>query len=439
MTNMMLAFNLSDERLSKLRFLCLKAGFRVIAVNQEDQGQPLSVLCGQGERQEAPAFTPFHAELLFFAVADARAVDHFLTVARQMRFAPVRLKAMLTPTNASWTALELYRELNAEHEAIEEGKTAHATRPDGKVISVSANESLQAAIDALPGGDEPITLTLAPAVYREKITLTRPNVTLLGAGAGQTRVTWADGAQLPAPDGMNFGTFRSYTLFIHAPGCTLRSLTVENTARREEAGQAIALFVDGDGFTCEDCALISRQDTLFTAPLPPKEVLKNGFLGPTQFTPRTPQRQVYRRCKICGDVDFIFGGAAAWFEDCDIVAVSAPGYCTAASTPEGQQFGYVFRHCRFIGECLPEKSMYLGRPWREYAKTILLECELGAHIRPEGWHDWGKPSFPVTGLYAEYRCFGPGAEGPRAPFARALTDEEAAGCTFDAFWASLKD
>lgn len=313
-------------------------------------------------------------------------------------------------------------------------------------LIISPEDELQAAIDRLPADGESAVICLMPGEYREKVELRRPNTTIEGAGADKTRIVWADAATALHPDGLNIGTFRSYTLLILAADCHLRGLTIQNAAGpRETVGQCVALFADGDGFTCEDCTLLSHQDTLFTAPLPPKEVLKNGFLGPTQLLPRVPQRQTYRRCIIKGDVDFIFGGAAAWFEDCDIVCVDgyegrrAPGgYATAASTPEGQKYGYVFRHCRFLGENVPAASFYLGRPWRQFAKTILLECHIGAHIRPEGWNDWGKADFAHTGLYAEYGCTGAGSDtSARAEFSRTLTAEEAAAITYEDFMQSL--
>lgn len=313
-------------------------------------------------------------------------------------------------------------------------------------LTIRPADGLQAAINSLPMDGAPAVIRLEKGVYHEKVELRRPHTTIEGAGAEHTRLLWQDAATAPHPDGMNVGTFRSYTLLVLAEDCHLRGLTVQNAAApREEVGQCVALFADGDGFTCEDVTLLSHQDTLFTAPLPPKEALKNGFLGPTQLLPRTPQRQVYRRCVIKGDVDFIFGGAAAWFEDCDIVCVDgyegrrAPsGYATAASTPEGQKYGYVFRHCRFVGENVPDGSFLLGRPWREFARTVLLDCYIGPHIRPEGWNDWGKVNFAQTGLYAEYGCTGPGSDmSARAPFSRALTQEEAEAITYEDFVNSL--
>ena len=315
-------------------------------------------------------------------------------------------------------------------------------------LNVTPGENAIArAIDLLPPDDGTrAIIRLAPGIYREKLVLARANTVLEGTSRENTRIVWGDGAHELLPDGMKRGTFRTATLRTDAPNVTLRNLTVQNDAApREAAGQAIALYADGDGFTCEDCTLLGFQDTLFTAPLPPKEIEKNGFIGPKQFAPRTPQRQTYRRCRIEGDVDFIFGGAAAWFEDCDIVSVdgrqdrSAPfrGFATAASTPEGQRFGYVFSHCRFTAVDCPDASVFIGRPWRDWAKTVLLCCELGAHIAPEGFDDWNKPLAREVCFYAEYESYGPGACGVRAPYARKLTDEQAAQITYDAFWQSM--
>ena len=310
-------------------------------------------------------------------------------------------------------------------------------------------DTLTKALSLLPAdASVPARIELSPGVYREKVVIARANTQIVGAGAEQTRIVWGDGAKTLLEDGMKRGTVRTATLRTDAPDVTLRGLCIENDAApREAAGQAIALYADGDRFTAEDCVLLGAQDTLFTAPLPPREIEKNGFIWPKQHAPRVPQRHVYRRCVICGDVDFIFGGAAAWFDRCDIVTRDGrsdrtepfAAYCTAASTPEGQLFGYVFDRCRFLGDGCPDNSVYLGRPWREWAKTVLLCCELGPHIRREGFDDWNKPLSHKTAFFAEYGCFGPGARAPRAPFVRSLTEQEAQGITFERFWASLDD
>lgn len=314
--------------------------------------------------------------------------------------------------------------------------------PDGEIAS------LQAAIRLLPPDDTPAVIRLAPGVYREKVVLARSHTTIEGTSAESTRIVWGDGAREILEDGMKRGTFRTATLRTDGAHITLRRLTIENDAApREKAGQAIALYADGDHLLVEDCVLRSFQDTLFTAPLPPKEIEKNGFIGPKQHAPRVPQRHTYRRCRIEGDVDFIFGGAAAWFEGCDIVAVDGRGdrrapfaaFCTAASTPENQAYGYVFKACRFLNGGCPAGSVYLGRPWREWAKTVLLDCELGEHIAPAGFDDWGKTHAHGTVLFAEYGSRGPGAAGERAAFVRTLREREAAQITYADFLQSIPE
>jgi pectinesterase len=201
------------------------------------------------------------------------------------------------------------------------------------------------------------------------------------------------------------------------------------------------MYADGDRLCFEDCAFIGSQDTLFMAPLPEKEAQPRGFAGPGESLPRIMGRQFYINCYLQGDVDFIFGGAIALFDNCEIyskmpgdrIPGESPesetilGYATAASTPKGWPYGYVFRECQFVSDC-PPGTVYLGRPWREYTKTVLLHCSLGAHIHPKGWQDWGKTHGHF--LYAEYESTGPGASpDTRADFSIQLTDEEAAAYT----------
>lgn len=287
--------------------------------------------------------------------------------------------------------------------------------------------------------DEPVTIHLAPGTYREKVTVARPFLTLEGADPASTVISCDDCATQILKDGSRRGTFRSYTLFVDGHDITLRNLTVRNASfPRSLAGQAIALYADGDRIQAENCRFESFQDTLFTGPLPPAALSPGGFTGPKEFAERIVGRQYYKNCYICGDIDFIFGSATAYFEECEIASVySEPlppdakgnppvyGYVTAASTPEGYPYGYVFDRCRFTGTC-PKESVYLGRPWRNFAKTVLIDCELGGHIRREGFHDWNKEEARDTLFYAEYRSTGEGAASfGRAPFVRQLSDEEA--------------
>ena len=271
--------------------------------------------------------------------------------------------------------------------------------------------TIQDAIDSIPSDNHtPVTIRIAPGIYREKLTLEKPCVTLLGLGdsPSDTVLSYDDFGNDTMPDGSRRGTFRSYTLFVHAADVTLRNLTVENASGDSAThGQAIALYAECDRFVVDSCRLLGHQDTLFTGPLPPKEIQKNGFIGPTQSAPRINGRQYYKNCYICGDIDFIFGSATAFFENCELESLhredpDIEGYVTAASTPEGQEYGYVFSHCRFLGSSCAAGSVYLGRPWRNFAKTVLISCELGSHIHPAGFHDWNKTEAHGTIFYAEY-------------------------------------
>ena len=119
-----LTFNLSDARLSKLRFLCMKLGLAVKAVPAEDFSQPIGALCGLTDRSDASPAEAFPEEMLIFCHMDNTAVNRFLQTTKQMRFAPVVLKAILTPTNAEWTPAQLCKELQEERAAVLKGETA---------------------------------------------------------------------------------------------------------------------------------------------------------------------------------------------------------------------------------------------------------------------------------------------------------------------------
>ncbi|MDE5692973.1 MAG: pectin esterase, partial [Duncaniella sp.] len=127
-----------------------------------------------------------------------------------------------------------------------------------------------------------------------------------------------------------------------------------------------------------------------------------------QITGGKNTRLLFDGCYIEGTTDFIFGPATAYFRECTIQAKSN-SYITAASTPEDVKVGYVFDRCRLTAA--PEATkVYLGRPWRPYAHTVFINCEMGRHIVPAGWHNWKNPANEATARYGEYGSTGPGAE-----------------------------
>ena len=120
-----LTFNLSEARVSKLRFLCMKLGLAVKPVPAAACCQPISALCGLSETAAAAPAEAFSEEMLIFCHMDNAQVNRFLQTATQMRFAPVALKAILTPTNAAWTPAQLCQELKQERAAVLQGQTTH--------------------------------------------------------------------------------------------------------------------------------------------------------------------------------------------------------------------------------------------------------------------------------------------------------------------------
>ena len=289
----------------------------------------------------------------------------------------------------------------------------------------------------------PATIYIGAGTYRERLEIDRPGLTLIGEDQ-KTILVYGLGAFEILEDGEKRGTFRTASVRIDAPDFTARDIVFQNDAGfGHTVGQALALYVEGDRCRFEHCRLLGSQDTLFTAPLPLKEAKPGGFRGPGEFKPRVMSRQFYRDCFIQGDVDFIFGSATAWFENCEIFSKKPEdrkppenpdeeviyGYVTAASTYEDVKYGYVLHRCRLTSDC-PPHTVYLGRPWREFAKTVYLECELGEHIHPLGWHDWKKDHNHF--FYAEYASTGAGADpAGRADFSHQLTGEQASEYTIE--------
>lgn len=304
-------------------------------------------------------------------------------------------------------------------------------RQDGTGMTTTITEAIELAAEH---PRVPVEIMIGAGKYREKLLLTRNAVTLIGE-EGRTVITGDDAALTLLPEeGRKRGTFRTQTVFLDGADITVKGITFENTAGfGAKVGQALAVYADGARLRFFDCRFLGRQDTLFTAPLPPTEVEAGGFLGPKEHAPRSRSVQYYEDCYIEGDVDFIFGGATAFFERCEIHSLSrnqeVNGYITAASTPEEQAFGYVFDHCRFTSDCAPE-TVYLGRPWRNFAKVAILHSELGAHIKREGWHDWNKEEAHTGTYFAEYGNTGPGADcSARVAWCHPLTEKEAASYT----------
>ena len=278
-----------------------------------------------------------------------------------------------------------------------------------------------------------VVIHIAPGIYNERLVINQHNISLIGEDENSTKITYSDAAHDIMPEGDERGTFRTQSVLIDADYFYASHISFLNEAGQGyDVGQAIAAYVDGDQMIFEHCRFEGFQDTLFTAPLPKEPKQPGGFKGPKEFAPRRHGRHLYKDCFISGNIDFIFGSATAYFEDCEIFMCDRhnelSGYVLAPSTYEEEKYGYVFNHCRFTSDC-PKESAYLGRPWRNFAKAVILNSEIGEHIKKEGWHDWNKKAAWETMFFAEYGNFGEGASSERAPFVKILTEDEAAEYT----------
>lgn len=286
--------------------------------------------------------------------------------------------------------------------------------------------SIQQALAAF-APDKPLTIHIAQGIYEEKLFCDRRDTKLIGAGMGKTIIRFADGAKHQHPDGMTVGTFRSYTAFFDGDTLEVRQLTIENAAGDGSiAGQAIAASVHTRYAWFSHVELLSCQDTLFVGPLPLWERQAHGFLGPREHTPRIRSTQYFSRCKIRGDIDFIFGGADAIFEECMLQCrdrgTVPSGYIAAPSTaPDG--LGFVFMRCQIRGE--RAQSFYLARPWRPYGKAAFLQCDMDNCICAAGFDPWGDAANKQTTAFCEYQNTGVGANELRA-FGNRLTGTQAA-------------
>lgn len=282
---------------------------------------------------------------------------------------------------------------------------AHIRRYDFVVAKDGSGDffTVQEAINAVPNFRKNVRtrILVRKGEYRECVIVPecKINVALY---AEEGAVIAADGyASKPNGLGETMSTSGSSTMYIYAPDFYAEGLTIANTAGR--VGQAVACFVDGDRAHFKHCRFLGNQDTLYTY--------------------GKDSRQYYEGCYIEGTVDFIFGWSTAVFSGCTIHSLGK-GYVTAPSTDQGKPYGYVFWNCRLTADD-GVSDVYLSRPWRPYAQAVFVGCEMGGHILPAGWDNWGKASNEQTVFYAEYGSRGEGARpSERAPYSHQLDDAE---------------
>jgi pectinesterase len=276
-------------------------------------------------------------------------------------------------------------------------------------------KTIQEAVNSVRDlGQKQVTVHIKKGVYREKLVIPswKTHISLVGESAESTIISNNDYSGKAVPGGKDaFGkdkmtTYTSYTVLVQGNDFKAENLTIENTAGR--VGQAVALHVEADRCVFTNCRLLGNQDTLYVA--------------------TGTSRQLYQNCYIEGTTDFIFGEATVVFQRCAIKSL-VNSYITAAATTPLQAYGFVLMDCKLIADSAAKK-VFLGRPWRPYAKTVFMNTAMGSHIVPEGWNPWkGDAMFPEkekTAYYAEYQNTGAGAATKgRVAWSKQLTKSEA--------------
>lgn len=291
--------------------------------------------------------------------------------------------------------------------------TTTAAGQSSKRIVVAADGSgefktIQAAVDHVPDGNtQRVVIHIKPGIYQEQVRVSagKRYITFRGEDATKTVITYKVGAQQAG------NTRLAFAVLVNASDFRAEHVTFENSFGT--GSQAVALFVDAERATFENCRFLGWQDTLFV----------NG------------NRHLFKDCYIEGHVDFIFGTAAAVFENCTIHSKGA-GYVTAHyRTGNKENTGFVFIRCRLTGQNTGN-GVYLGRPWRPYARVVFIDCWLDAHIKAEGWDNWRDPAREKTAWFAEHNSKGPGANpSARVAWSKQLTAREAAEFSRERFFS----
>jgi pectinesterase len=281
----------------------------------------------------------------------------------------------------------------------------------------NAFSSINEALKSIKDSTEPITLYIDSGTYEEKVYLRRNNVRIIGESPQNTIITYNHGAKSNGPNGKPMGTFNSFTMIFCGSDICVENLTIKNTSGPGSInGQAVAAFITSDRTSFYNCHFIGYQDTIYSGLM--TEEFFNRIFAPDWFLDSRVNvfhqqgQNYFENCYVEGDVDYIFGSNLAYFNNCHIHTLhlqseGEEAYITAANTPVGSDYGFIFTDCKITGE--DQEGVYLGRPWRDYAKTIFCRCHLDTSIHPFGWHNWNRIKAELTTQFVEISNDGPGA------------------------------
>ncbi|MBA0604094.1 hypothetical protein Godav_016779 [Gossypium davidsonii] len=277
-------------------------------------------------------------------------------------------------------------------------------------------KSISEAINAASGGR--FVIYVKAGVYKEKIRTNKDGITMVGDGKYSTIIVGSDsvngGSSMPG----------SATFTVTGDGFMARDIGFQNTAG-PQGEQALALYVASDHSVFYRCSIAGYQDTLYALSL----------------------RQFYRECDIYGTVDFIFGNAAAVFQSCTLTLRRPSGYnviLASGRSDPGQNTGFSVQNCRIVpssdfSSVKHSFESYLGRPWKQYSRAVVMESTIDNAIASRGWVEWpGEGGYSKSLYFAEYANVGPGAGTSGRvtwPGFHVIGRDEAAKFTVDRFIA----
>ncbi|KAF8106992.1 hypothetical protein N665_0129s0061 [Sinapis alba] len=271
-------------------------------------------------------------------------------------------------------------------------RATYVVAKDGSGQFKSIQQAVNACPDKNPGR---CIIHIKAGIYREQVIIPKKknNIFMFGDGARKTVITYNRSV------GLSSGTTTSTsgTVQVESEGFMAKWIGFKNTAG-PNGHQAVAIRVNGDRAVIFNCRFDGYQDTLY---------VNNG-------------RQFYRNCVVSGTVDFIFGKSATVIQNSLIVIRKGNKGQYNTVTADGNEkglsmkIGIVIQNCRIVPDkkLAPERltvESYLGRPWKQYSTTVVINTEIGDVIRPEGWRMWDGESFHKTCRYVEYNNRGPGA------------------------------
>lgn len=253
-------------------------------------------------------------------------------------------------------------------------------------IFLNENDTLTNILNKCNEGD---IIHLYNKTYYEKIKITIPNITIIGHNS---ILEYKDYYNKLGSDNKELLTVRTYTFMVQSDNVTLKDLTIKNLSTPCSIyGQAVALHVLGDNFKAYNCKICGAQDTILAGPIPYDLTIRYKDLLPKDELKQIKSHQLYEKCYIEGDVDFIFGCGICYFNECHIHSLKGKGYISAPSHPKDYKYGFIFNKCKLTSTDDNDEMIYLARPWRDYGSSSFIDCKiLNNQIKKEGFHNWKK-------------------------------------------------